>query len=96
MRLQSTRGDCRSARRAENSISGIRISKAFVNRDYETARFAESNKSFIKAREKALRTLAEFSTGNTLIIDLLNVVVLLAGGIFAYLGKITVGDFTAF
>lgn len=80
----------------ENSISGIRISKAFVNRDYETARFAESNKSFIKAREKALRTLAEFSTGNTLIIDLLNVVVLLAGGIFAYLGKITVGDFTAF
>ncbi len=80
----------------ENSISGIRISKAFVNRDYEAERFAANNESFMRSRDRAYRVMAEFQAGNTLIIDFLNVVLLLAGGLFTYFGSITVGDFAAY
>ncbi len=80
----------------ENSISGIRVSKAFGNRDYETERFTRDNDSFMQSRDVAYKTMAEFHSGNTLIIDMLNVVVLLAGGLFTFYGKITPGDFMAF
>lgn len=80
----------------ENSISGIRVSKAYCNRDYETARFAKNNQAFIESRSMAYRAMAEFHSGNTLIIDLLNVVVMVAGGLFTYYGQISAGDFVAF
>lgn len=80
----------------ENSISGIRVSKAYCNRDYETARFEKNNQAFIESRSMAYRAMAEFHSGNTLIIDLLNVVVMVAGGLFTYYGQISAGDFVAF
>lgn len=80
----------------ENSISGIRVSKAFCNAAYETARFSKNNQAFIASRSMAYRAMAEFHSGNTMIIDFLNVVVLVAGGLFTYYGQITNGDFVAF
>ena len=80
----------------ENSISGIRVSKAFCNGAYETARFSKNNQAFIASRSMAYRAMAEFHSGNTMIIDFLNVVVLVAGGLFTYYGQITSGDFMAF
>lgn len=80
----------------ENSISGIRVSKAFCNREYETARFSKNNQAFIESRSMAYRAMAEFHSGNTMIIDMLNVVVMVAGGLFTYYGKISGGDFVAF
>ena len=80
----------------ENSITGIRVSKAFCNLDYETDKFEINNKEYIRAREESYRAMAEFHSGNTFIIDMLNVVVLVAGGLFTYYGEITLGEFTAF
>ncbi len=80
----------------ENSISGIRVSKAFCNCDYETEKFSKNNRAFIKSREQAYRAMAEFHSGNTMIIDFLNVVVLVAGGLFTFYGQISEGDFVAF
>ncbi len=80
----------------ENSISGIRVSKAFVNTDFELSKFQKGNLSFQKAREIAYKTMAEFFSGTSFILDILNVVVFLAGGLFFYYGKINIGDFTAF
>ena len=80
----------------ENSISGIRVSKAFVNTDFELKKFQKGNLSFQKAREIAYKTMAEFFSGTSFILDILNVVVFLAGGLFFYFGKINIGDFTAF
>ncbi len=80
----------------ENSISGIRVSKAYTNRAYENANFAAGNSRFVGARTGAYKVMAEFSSGTTLIGDLLNVVLYLSGGIFVYYGKIDVGDFAAF
>lgn len=80
----------------ENSISGIRVSKAFNNKDNEIEKFQKNNSAFQSARKKAYKVMAEFSSGTNFIIDILNIVVLSAGGIFFFKGIINFGDFTAF
>ena len=80
----------------ENSISGIRVSKAFNNKENELGKFQENNDAYQVARRKAYKAMAEFASGTTFIIDVLNIVVLSAGGIFFFKGIINFGDFTAF
>ncbi|MDD3924635.1 MAG: ABC transporter ATP-binding protein [Erysipelotrichaceae bacterium] len=80
----------------ENSISGIRVSKAFTNRENEIEKFDRNNDFFQEARKKAYKVMAEFHTGTTFVTDILNIVVLTAGGIFFYNGWIDFGDFAAF
>lgn len=80
----------------ENSISGIRISKAFVNHDSEENKFEKGNKKFIVAREKAYKVMAQYSSGSGFGIDILNYVGLIGGGAFTLSGVITVGDFLAY
>ena len=66
----------------ENSISGIRVSKAFVTHDYEEEKFEEGNKSFMNAREGAYKIMAQYFSGANFSLDILNYVVLIAGGIY--------------
>jgi len=80
----------------ENSISGIRVSKAYTSREYENDGFHRGNVRFVKARSKAYKVMAEFASGTTLIGDILNVVLYLSGGLFVFYGQIDVGDFAAF
>ncbi len=80
----------------ENSISGIRVSKAFTNRAYEIEAFGRDNANYVTARSSAYQAMAEFSAGTGFILDFLNVVVLVAGGLFFFYGQISVGDFAAF
>ncbi|MDS0526374.1 ABC transporter ATP-binding protein/permease [Clostridium sp. SHJSY1] len=80
----------------ENSISGIRVAKAFVSHEVEEKKFEEGNKSFMKAREKAYKIMAEYSAGATFSIDILNYVVLIIGGLFTFWGIIGLGDFFAY
>lgn len=82
--------------RLENSLAGIRVSKSFVNEEYEMNRFEERNQAFVKARVRAYRVMAEFSSVNTYILDMMYVVVLLAGGYYCYRGAINFGDFAAY
>lgn len=80
----------------ENSISGIRVSKAFDNADYELQHFKENNDKFVDARKHAYKTMAEFSSGSDYIIDLLGVIALVSSGFCAIRGYITPGDFALF
>ncbi len=80
----------------ENSISGIRVSKAFNNDVYEVEKFQEGNNAFGKARKKAYKVMADFFTGTNFIVDFLTIVALSGGGIFYFKGIINFGDFTAF
>ncbi len=80
----------------ENSISGIRVAKAFTNETYEVEKFQKGNRAFQRARKKSYKAMAQFSSGTTFIVDLLNVVVLVAGGLFTYYGKINFGDLVAY
>ncbi|WMJ77571.1 MULTISPECIES: ABC transporter ATP-binding protein [unclassified Sedimentibacter] len=80
----------------ENSISGIRVSKAFSNKENEIQKFENNNERFKNARKKAYKVMAEFHVGSSFIIDFLNILVLSAGGIFFFKGYINFGDFAAF
>jgi len=80
----------------ENSISGIRVSKAFSNKDSEIEKFQKNNNKFQSARKKAYKVMAEFHVGSSFIIDFLNILVLSAGAIFFFKGWINFGDFAAF
>ena len=80
----------------ENSISGIRVTKAFISHDYEEEKFNEGNGKFIIARENAYKIMAEYFSGSNFSIDILNYVVLIGGGIFTFYGIISIGDFLAY
>ncbi len=80
----------------ENSIAGIRVAKAFENGTYESEKFQKFNLRFVKAKSHSYRAMAEFFSGTGFIIDFLNVVILVAGGIFTYNEWITFADFTTF
>jgi len=80
----------------ENSISGIRVSKAFSNKENEIEKFQENNNAFQVARKKAYKVMALFFSGTSFIMDFLNILVLSAGGIFFFRGIINFGDFAAF
>ena len=80
----------------ENSIAGIRVAKAFENCEYESRKFRKHNMLFLEAKGKSYRAMAEFFSGNGFIIDVLNVVILIAGGIFTYKGLIDYADFASF
>lgn len=80
----------------ENSISGIRVSKAFSNKEKEIDKFQKNNTAFQQARKKSYKVMAEFFSGTNFIMDFLNVMVLSSGGYFFFRGWINFGDFTAF
>ena len=80
----------------ENSISGIRVSKAYTNEDHEMSVFEKGNQNYVTARKKSYRAMAEFSSGNTFITDLLMLLMYVAGGLFFMFGKIELADFLAF
>ena len=80
----------------ESSISGIRVTKAFTNADRESEKFERGNESFVGARRKAYRTMGQFHSTTTFVTDIFNVMVLIAGGLFLYGGRIDVGDYSAF
>ena len=80
----------------ENSISGIRITKAFTNSEKEREKFENGNREFVDARRDSYRAMGKFHAGNTFVTEIFNVVVLIAGGLFLYSGKIQFGDYSAF
>ena len=79
----------------ESSISGIRVTKAFTNAEKEKEKFEIGNGKFQKARQGAYSAMGRFHSGNTFVTDVFNVVVLIAGGLFLYNGRIQFGDYSA-
>ncbi len=80
----------------ENSLAGIRVSKSFVNYETEMEKFVENDNNFVEARKSAYKAMAEFFSGNSFILDFLNVVVIIAGGIFLSYDYIDFADLVAY
>lgn len=80
----------------ESSITGIRVTKAYNNSDIEIEKFGEGDNQFIDASKRAYRAMAAFFASTTFVTDIFNVVILVAGGIFLYNGRITFGDYSTF
>jgi ATP-binding cassette subfamily B protein len=80
----------------ESSISGIRVTKAFVNADKEQEKFEKGNAWFVEARRQAYDAMGKFHSSTAFITDIFNVIVLISGGLFLYNGRIDFPDYSAF
>ena len=82
----------------ENSIAGIRVTKAYANADHEQARFERNNGAFVEARSKAYKAMGIFHSSMTLVTSIYNVIVLIAGGLFCIYdsANFDYADLTAF
>jgi ATP-binding cassette subfamily B protein len=80
----------------ENSLTGIRTTKAFTNSQKEAEKFEQSNQGFVKAKRLAYKAMAKFQSSTAFITDLFNVVVLVAGAIFLANGTFGYDVFAAF
>ncbi len=80
----------------ESSISGIRVTKAYTNQNKETEKFEVGNNAFVNACKKAYDAMGKFHAGTSFITDIFNVIVLIAGGMFIYAGRISIPEYSAF
>ncbi len=80
----------------ENSLTGVRVTKAYVAKDYENEKFDGVTKKFVAVRARALSAMAQFHSTSMFLFDILKLIVLVSGGLFCIYGKITPGDFAAF
>lgn len=80
----------------ENSIAGMTVTKSFSNEKEELEKFNKSNNKFRRAREKSYKVMAEYYSGMNLYMDMLEWIVVIAGGYFTYNSKISIGDYAAY
>lgn len=80
----------------QSSISGIRVTKAFNNAEKELDKFDKNNQLFVEARKDHYKYFALYHSSTSFIIDIFNVVCLIAGGIFLFNNEISFGDYSTF
>ncbi len=80
----------------ESSITGIRVTKAFNNKDKEKEKFDVGNDHFVLARKKSYKAMATFQSSTSFVSDIFNVVLILCGGIFLLKDLINLSDYTTF
>ncbi len=80
----------------ENSITGIRETKAYVAHHHERCKFAATNNLFAKYRSQSMRWIGIYSAVMGFLTDVLYLVIIFIGGVFMIQGKLDAADFTAF
>lgn len=81
---------------AEENISGNRVVKAFAREDYEIKQFDKYSQDYNKANKKAAFMWLKFFPFLETTAQSLNVVMIIAGGLFVVSGRITMGQYAAF
>jgi ATP-binding cassette subfamily B multidrug efflux pump len=82
--------------RVQESMSGIRVVKAFVQEKYEIRDFEQMNQSLVAKNRELIRVQSVFYPTMELMIGLAVVVVIWVGGRQVIQGTISLGDFVAF
>jgi ATP-binding cassette subfamily B multidrug efflux pump len=77
-------------------ISGVRVIRAFVKREYEEARFAEASHDLMNTSLSVTRTFAVMFPVLMLILNLTSVAVIWFGGKLVNSGEMQIGNLTAF
>ncbi len=80
----------------ESSVTGIRVTKAYTNSEREVKKFAKGNQQFVDASRNAYHAMAQFHSSTLFVTDVFNVVILIAGGLFLYGGRINFADYSTF
>lgn len=66
----------------ENSLTGVRVTKAYGNEAYENKKFASSISGFQNARMSMYKQMGIFHSGMNFFVDILYLVSLVSGGLF--------------
>lgn len=82
--------------KAEESLGGIRLVKAFAQEEYELARFMEKSLDFLETRRKSYKILAYFSGSVNFFTNITNLLILACGGLLIAKDKLSLSDFVAF
>ncbi len=80
----------------ESSVSGIRVTKAYTNANKEMEKFEVGNEQFVEASGHSYNAMGKFFSSTAFVTDIFNVIILIAGGLFLYGGRITFGDYSTF
>ena len=80
----------------EASVSGIRVTQAFANEEFEKERFGKLNQLYRQSKLAFYKTMALSSSYNYLLIRLISLFALLFGSYYTIKGEITNGNFVGF
>ena len=80
----------------EDNLSGIRVVKSFANEDIEKGKFKQGNDAFLKAKRHSYFYMGFFHSGMTAFTLLINIVVIMAGGVLMAKKIVEVSDFVTF
>ena len=82
--------------KVQESISGIRVVKAFVQEESELGKISDSAYDYVKQNLSLVRIQGVFHPSFMLIIGLSMMIVMVYGGEATMVGEITIGQFVAF
>ncbi|MBQ3223047.1 MAG: ABC transporter ATP-binding protein [Clostridia bacterium] len=80
----------------ESSITGIRVTKAYTNAEKEKEKFAVGDEQFVDASKRAYSAMGKYHSSTSFVTEVFNVIILIAGGLFLYSGRISFGDYSTF
>lgn len=82
--------------RIEDSLAGIRVVKSFANEEQELNKFKEGNDRFLSSKKDSYYAMAIYHSGLNFLISIINVIVIVGGGILITKQIINVGDLITF
>lgn len=80
----------------EDNLSGIRVVKSFANEDIENEKFRVGNDGFLRAKKESYFYMGFFHSGMTAFTMLINIAVIMVGGVLIAKDMVKVSDFVAF
>ena len=80
----------------EDNLSGIRVVKSFANEDIEVDKFKEGNGRFVASKKNSYKQMATFHSGLGLFTTLINVGVIVGGGLMIANDIIKLSDLLTF
>lgn len=82
--------------RIEDSLLGQRVVKAFANERLEKEKFETGNRRFLDIKKDTYLYMGIFKVSTLIFEGIMYLIVILAGGLFLYHGKIQPGDLVAY
>lgn len=80
----------------EDNLSGIRVVKSFANEDIENEKFKIGNDNFLEAKKDNYRYMGGYHAGLTGFTTMINLIVIIAGGILIVHNMVSVTDMVTF
>lgn len=80
----------------EDNLSGIRVVKSFANEEQEKQKFRVGNGKFVESKSHAYWQMATFHSGLGFFTGMINVVVIVGGGLLIARGGLRVSDLLTF